>query len=143
MRNTLVVILCCAAATGAWADDKKADTKKAAATPAPKIITIPKDAVASPDGRNYTWTDKQGKKWIYAKTPFGVMKFPATDEHAETGVDMSLTKAVDKGDAVRFERPGPFGTISWEKKKTDLTADEQKLFDAQNAKTEPKSGQSE
>jgi len=142
MRNTLVVILCCAAATGAWADDKKADTKKAAA-PAPKTITIPKNAVESPGGQNYTWTDKQGKKWIYAKTPFGVMRFPATDQPAETVVDMSLTKTIDKGDAVRFERPGPFGTISWEKKKTDLTADEQKLFDTQNAKTEPKSGQSE
>jgi hypothetical protein len=142
MKNTLVVILCCAAASGAWAADKKADPKKAAA-PAPKTITIPKDAVATPDGQNYTWTDKQGKKWIYAKTPFGVMKFPATEQPAETGVDMSSTKAIDKGDAVRFERPGPFGTISWEKKKTDLSADEQKLFDTQNAKTEPKSGQPE
>lgn len=139
MRNTLVIVLCCAAAGGAWAADQK-DQKKTA-TPAPKTITIPKDAVANPDGQSYTWTDKQGKKWTYAKTPFGIMKFPKTDEPADSGVDMSSTKAIDKGDSVRFERPGPFGTISWEKKKTGMTADEQKLYDAQNSKTELKSDQ--
>ncbi len=139
MKNTLVVILCCAVAGAAWAADRK-DQKKAAA-PAPKTITIPKDAVANPDGQSYTWTDKQGKKWVYAKTPFGVMKFPKTDEPADSGVDISSTKTIDKGATVRFERPGPFGTISWEKKKTDMTPDEQKLFEAQNAKTEPTSGQ--
>jgi hypothetical protein len=139
MRNTLVVILCCTAAGGAWAADQ--NEQKKAAAPAPKTITIPKDAVANPDGRSYTWTDNQGKKWIYTNTPFGVMKFEKADEPADSDVNMSSTKTIDKGDTVRFERPGPFGTISWEKKKADMTADEQKLFDAQNAKTEPKSDQ--
>ena len=27
-------------------------------------------------------------------------------------------KAADAGDSVRFERPGPFGTYRWERKKT-------------------------
>jgi hypothetical protein len=134
-----MVILCCAAAAGAWAADTT--TQKKAVAPAPKTITIPKDAVANPGGQSYTWTDKQGNKWVYAKTPFGIMKFPKTDETAEPGPDMSLTKAIDKGESVLFERPGPFGTISWEKKKADLTADEQKLFDAQNAKAEQTSEQ--
>src|SRR5215469_9603747 len=117
MKNTLMVILCCAAAAGAQAADMK-DQKKAAA-PAPKTITIPKDAVPDPGGQSYTWTDKDGKKWTYAKTPFGVMKFPKADDPAQPTIDMASTKAVDKGDSVRFERPGPFGTIAWEKKKTD------------------------
>jgi hypothetical protein len=52
--------------------------------------------------------------------------------------DLSLTKAIDKGDTVRFERPSPFGMVNWEKKKSDLTDDERHLLDAQNAKTEQK-----
>ena len=139
MRNTLAIVLCCAAAGSARAADQK-DRKQTAAPP-PQTVTIPKGAVANPDGLTYTWTDQAGKKWIYTKTPFGVMRSSQTDEAAEPRVDMNSTKAIDKGDSVRFERPSPFGTVSWEKKKTELTADEQKLFDAQNAKTEQKSGQ--
>ena len=139
MKKILVVILCCTTAS-AWAADRK-KPKKTAAPPAPTTITIPKDAVQDPGGQSYTWTDQSGKKWTYSKTPFGVMKFPKADEAAQPTVDMSLTKSIDKGDTVRFERPGPFGTISWEKKKTDLTPDEQRLFDAQNATTEQKSDQ--
>lgn len=135
----MVIVLCCAGA--AFSADQK--HQKKAAAPPPKTVTIPKDAVLDPGGQSYTWTDKEGKKWTYAKTPFGVMKFPKTDDAAQSGVDLSSAKAIDKGDAVRFERPGPFGTISWEKKKTELTADEQKLYDAQNAKTEQKSEQPE
>ena len=138
MKKTLAIVLCCTAAAAFAADQKH---QKKTAAPPPKTVTIPKDAVPDPGGQSYTWTDKDGKKWSYAKTPFGIMKFPKTDEPAQSGADLSSAKAIDKGDSVRFERPGPFGTISWEKKKTDLTADEQKLYDAQNAKTEQKSDQ--
>lgn len=141
MRKTLVIALCLAA--GAWAQSQNQPAQKKAAAPAPKTVTIPKDAVPNPGGQSYTWTDKDGKKWVYTKTPFGVMKSPKADDAAGPGLDTTLTKAIDKGDSVRFERRTPFGTSAWEKKKTELTADEQKLFDAQNPKTEQKIAQPE
>ena len=126
-----VVVIMLAGVIRAPAADKKKDP------PAPQALTIPKDAVPNSDGISYVYTDKQGKKWIYAKTPFGLTKFPAPDT-PPVAQDLSATKAVDKGDTVRFERPGPFGTMSWEKKKADLTDDERHLLEAQNAKTEQK-----
>lgn len=124
------IILLTAATLAAAADDqKKAD-------PSPKGVTIPKDAVPNPDGKTYSYTDKEGKKWTYAKTPFGVMKIAAKDKPGDAPTDLNATKAIDKGDTVRFERPSPFGTVSWEKKKSDLTDDERHIFDTQNAKPE-------
>ena len=134
----VMAILLCATAVNASA----ADEKKTAAS-APQTLTIPRDAVANPDGVSYTWTDKDGKKWVFAKTPFGIMKSSASDQRADTPVAANATKAIDKGDTVRFERPGPFGTMSWEKKKSDLTDEERSILDAQSAKTEQKSGQPE
>jgi hypothetical protein len=119
----------CGAATCAQASDKKK------AAPAPQALTIPKDAVPNPDGTTFNYTDKQGKKWVYIKTPFGVMKNPATGTPAATPPDLGSTTAVDKGDSVMFERPSPFGTMSWEKKKSELTDDERHILDTQNAKT--------
>lgn len=127
----LGVVTVCASA----ADAKK--TKKAA--PAPQAVTIPKGAVANPDGVSYSYTDKQGKKWTYTKTPFGIMKTAAVDPAAAAAApasDLAGVKTIDKGDTVRFERPGPFGVMNWEKKKTDLNDDERRLFESQNAKPE-------
>ncbi len=90
----------------------------------------------NPDGNTYSYTDKKGKKWTYIKTPFGVMKTPLADGSAGASQDSSATKAIDKGDTVRFEQPGPFGIVSWEKKKSDLTDEERNMLDAQNAKAE-------
>ena len=126
----LFAILFAAAICAPAAEKKKA-------VPAPQAVTIPKDAVANPDG-SYSYTDKEGKKWTYVKTPFGVMKSPTADPSTSPPSDLSLTKAIDKGDTVRFERPGPFGTFSWEKKKSELTDDERHILDAQTAKTEQK-----
>jgi hypothetical protein len=149
MKSILTVIVLCAAAICAPAQTNKKEN----AAPAPKVVAIPKDAVQNPDG-TYSYTDKDGKKWIYIKTPFGVMKNAAPDTPASTdpppdssltkpgdgsakAVD-GLTKAIDKGDTVRFERASPFGPMSWEKKKSELTDDERRILDAQTAKTEQK-----
>jgi hypothetical protein len=116
------------------ANQKK--TKKA--VPTAQAVTIPKDAIANPDGVSYSYTDKQGKKWTFTKTPFGIMKAPAADPAAVAAPasDLSGVKTIDKGDTVRFERAGPFGVMNWEKKKTDLNDDERRLFETQNAKPE-------
>jgi hypothetical protein len=133
MKSILTVVILCAFAICAPAAEKK---KEKTAAPAPQAVTIPKEAVPNPDGVSYTWTDKQGKKWTYTKTPFGIMKAAYTDAPAAAPQDWSSTKAIDKGDTVRFERPGPFGTMSWEKGKSELTDDERRVLDRQAAKTD-------
>jgi hypothetical protein len=132
MKTALTVIFLLAAAVCAPAATKK----KTTTTPAPQAVTIPKDAVPNADGISYLYTDKQGKKWVYAKTPFGIIKnaYSDTAANATPAQDAGLTKAIDKGDTVRFERPGPFGVMSWEKKKADLTDDERHTLDASSAK---------
>lgn len=140
MKKIITAVLLCAATLGAQTAGTNAGQKKKAAAP-PPAITIPKDAVPDSNGLRYTWTDKDGTKWLFVKTPFGITKSPASVDSPNASAPAIPTKAIDKGDTVRFERPGPFGTIAWEKKKTELTDDERKILDAQNAKTEQKSGQ--
>jgi hypothetical protein len=115
---------------------KTADTKKATTTIA-QPLTIPSDAVAKPDG-SYSYTDKAGKKWIYNKTPFGVSKIQDVGEGAPnafvTTPKEQLIKTTDAGDTVKFERQTPFGVTKWEKKKSDLTDEERRIFESQQPK---------
>ncbi|HEY4087622.1 MAG TPA: hypothetical protein VGM43_16895 [Bryobacteraceae bacterium] len=109
----------------------KATAKTTAAKPStPKTIEIPKDAVLQSDGR-YGWTDKDGKSWTFVRTPFGVMKLPAK-QHEPAAPSLANAKAIDAGDKVRFETKTPFGVMSHEKKKADLTDEERKLYESQN-----------
>jgi hypothetical protein len=105
-------------------------------TPADALpLTIPKDAVLNPDGRTYSYTDKQGKKWSYVRTVFGLRRFPASDQPAApVPPDYSRIKVVDKGDTVRFEKPGPLGPLGWEKKKSEFTDEERGMYDAWQAR---------
>ncbi|HWF10773.1 MAG TPA: hypothetical protein VG297_20035 [Bryobacteraceae bacterium] len=133
MKLKLAVLMLGIVTVCASAADKKKTAQKAAA--APLIVTIPKGAVANPDGQSYSYKDKQGKRWTYTKTPFGIMKAPAADPATATaapGTDLSGVKAIDKGDTVHFERPGPFGVMKWDKNKTDLNDDERRLVESQN-----------
>lgn len=132
MRSVVVGVLTFAALAAAQTTEKKK-----AAAPAPAAITIPKDATANPDGVSYTWTDKAGKKWIFAKTPFGIMKSAAPAEQPTDTAANSGVKVTDNGDTVSFEKPSPFGAMKWVKKKSDLTDDERRMLDGQNAKTAP------
>ncbi len=102
---------------------KKADPKKKSAPPAE--LTLPAGATMVEPG-TYTFTDAQGKKWIYRKTPFGLARLedkPA-DTPAPAPAASLVTSATEDGDIVRFERPGPFGMYRWQKKKTELDDDE-------------------
>jgi hypothetical protein len=124
MKLALALILI-GATTLLPAADKK--TKKTPAAAEPPANSIPAAAVADADGV-YHYTDKQGKKWVYRKTPFGIQK--TEDKPAAVlPPEEDPTTAVEQGDIVKFERASPFGTKRWEKKKTELAPDEQAILD--------------
>ncbi|MBC8166953.1 MAG: hypothetical protein H7Y20_13925 [Bryobacteraceae bacterium] len=100
----------------------------------------------------YRLVDKSGKAWLYKKTPFGYQKSseePSKPEEARAAVPGAtlstpfgdskgprtavVTKVTEDGEFLRFERPNPFGTSRWRSKKSELTDDERKLWDAQRA----------
>jgi hypothetical protein len=132
----LISILTMAAAQAA-----KQPAKAAPAKEAPKI-EIPADAVKSDDG-SYRYTDPKGKKWIYRKTPFGIARAedkpaPKAAETIENAKAIESIKATEDGDTIRFERPGPFGTYKWQRKKTDLNELEQAAWDREKSRTAAK-----
>jgi hypothetical protein len=111
---------------------KKTNTKKV--TKVPDAPTIPKDATPLPDG-SFRYVDKDGKKWIYRATPFGVSK--AEERPVATVVQTPAddpAKSEDLGDTVRFTRPTPFGPKVWTKKKTEMDSYEKGIFDRDNQK---------
>ena len=111
----------------AASDPQVKQTDKPAA-PAKEIkpLEIPKGAVETDPG-TFRYTDSDGKKWIYRKTPWGVARKEdnGTEAVKETArpAGEGIT-AVEDGDMVRFERPGPFGVYKWEKKKSELNENE-------------------
>lgn len=151
------------ASTSANANPAPAKTKKTA-KPVTAALTIPTTAVAQADG-SFRYVDKKGTPWIYRQTPFGVSRSlestvqgktvgqtPFGPSKSQTAAVAAVTtkaspKSVDdpdakvtavaKGDMIEFTRPTPFGVTKWEKKKVDLTADEQKVW----SREEPKGSQ--
>jgi hypothetical protein len=108
---------------------KKERAKKNPAPPAE--LTLPPGA-KQVDSATYTFTDAQGKKWIYRKTPFGLARLEdkaveATATPAAASNDGIV--ATEDGDTIRFERPGPFGTYKWQKKKSELADDEKAAWE--------------
>ena len=141
MKLVFVVFVSALALSAAGPQTEKKPAPKTAPKTAPKAVadpvkvTIPADAVQGADGV-YHYTDPQGKKWIYAKTPFGI-------SHAEDPGDRAAGKssasraagiqATEDGDTVRFERPGPFGVYKWEKKKSELDETEKAALENSQA----------
>ncbi len=122
----------------------KKQTTKAAAKAAPKKAdaspptAIPAEAVLGADG-DYHYTDPKGKKWLYRRTPFGVVHLedtPERDAAKAAAASGAGIKATEDGDIVRFERLGPFGVWKWEKKKSEL--DETEKAALQNSQAENK-----
>jgi len=124
------------------ASDPQAAKKTTAPAPAKTVkpLEIPKDAVESEPG-NFHYADSDGKKWIYRKTPFGVSRTedkPADSVTAPAATSAAAPsakttdaaiKAVEDGDIVHFERPGPFGPYKWQKKKSELDENERAALD--------------
>ena len=110
---------------------------------------VPKGSVEIAPG-SYQYTDKDKKVWLYRKTPFGLQRSLADEKegtqpspaespaHAKTpfgpaGGAGPTVRAIEDGDSIRFERPTPFGASKWTTKKSELTADERKIWEAQQA----------
>jgi hypothetical protein len=145
MKLVFVVFVSALALSAADPQAKKDTSKESAsatakATDAAKPAGIPADAVKDADG-DYHYTDPQGKKWIYRKTPFGVSRMEDTGvrETAKTAPNGAGIKATEDGDKVRFERQGPFGVWKWEKKKSEL--DETEKAALQNSQANSKTAQ--
>ena len=126
---TLVAVLAASAADKQAA--KKPSAKKVA-TP-PPALTLPAGAVPAERG-TYTFTDQKGVKWIYFETPFGLAKREDKPAEPATLPPGAVINAFEDGDKIRFERPGPFGIYRWEKKKTELDADERAAWERSKAK---------
>ena len=77
----------------------------------------------------YTYTDVDGKTWMYRQTPFGVTKWQESDiPKPTTPPQPNPVKTTDLGDKIRFERQTPFGHFVWTKKKSQLSVDEKILM---------------
>lgn len=126
----LIVPLGLCAADEAKTAKKPAAPASQASKPAPEA-GVPAGAVQQ--GPNvWRYTDRDGKNWLYNKTPFGVMKSqeqPASEAKIPEGM-----RATEDGDSVRFERPGPFGAQRWTKKKDQLDELERKVWERDSKK---------
>ena len=101
-----------------------------------KPVEIPKGAVETEPG-TYRFTDAQGKKWIYRKTPFGVARSedrPAADGAVKITDQYLEVKAVEDGEIIRFERPGPFGPYKWTAKKSELNEMERMVWNREETR---------
>ncbi len=143
MKNALVILAITAATLAGQAQPGTGTTKAkpaartTAKATAPQPLTIPADALPAGNS-SYTWTDKQGQRWVFAKTPFGVMKSEAADIPSDSSASLVGVKATDAGDKVLFEHATPFGPVKWEKNKADLNEDERKLLATQASAQNPK-----
>lgn len=108
---------------------------------------VPVEALPIAEGV-WRWIDPDKKVWMFQETPAGIMKteepkggFPAVGptglkvaaERPDATLDLFSVK--EEGDSLRFSRPGPFGTYSWVKKKTELDRDETIVWERARAKS--------
>ena len=100
-----------------------------------KPVEIPKGAVETEPG-TFRFTDAHGKKWIYRKTPFGVARMedkPVADRAVQAADSSAGVTAVEDGDSIHFERPGPFGAYRWTTRKTELNEMERTVWNREKA----------
>ncbi|HWQ53311.1 MAG TPA: hypothetical protein VN442_06480 [Bryobacteraceae bacterium] len=135
-----VAALCAAekpAATKARAKQEANRTRKVEA------VVVPPGAVETEPG-TWQYTDKQGRKWIYRKTPFGMArvedKQSAEEPSSAADPKAESLEAFEDGEFVRFERKGPFGVYKWRRSKKDLNTAEQQAWDRAQASAARESG---
>jgi hypothetical protein len=103
----LAATLCCFAQAS-----KPAPKKNTASKPAE--ITLPKDAKQiSPN--QWSWTDAQGKHWMYNKTPFGLTRVESQAAATPAAPSTEGFSVVESGDRAKITRRTPFGVYTSEK----------------------------
>jgi len=128
-----------AACLGAQDTVKKTTAPAAKQTQKPPArLTVPDDAVETSPGL-YRWTDKDGKVWMYRRSPFGVSRFPAEPgdmkpQEAKEQSSAQRVTAVEEGDSIRFEQNTPFGKRTWTRKKAELSESEKTIWEQQQQK---------
>ena len=141
MKLLIVFSLCTwmvCAADGQTGKDPAPEAAPTVSAPTAPNLGLPAGAVKAADG-SYRYTDPQGKKWIFRKTPFGMARFedkPAdvSTRAAESAKRYEEVRATEDGDTIRFERPGPFGIYKWQRKKTELNEMEQTAWNREQAR---------
>jgi hypothetical protein len=102
-----------------------------------QVTVIPSSAVpAAP--YLFRYTDQYGKSWFYRQTPFGVVSYPEQPVAAPKDPEPDGIRATEDGEAVRFERLGPFGVYHWRRNKSELDAGEQAAWDRERARVNAK-----
>jgi hypothetical protein len=105
---------------------------------------IPADAVKI-DEHTFKAKDKDGKSWVYRKTPFGVSRLPEEQfnkQNETANIKPSReanVKVTDLGTEYKFERPYPFGIQAWKRKKSELTDDEKRYIESSKVESSPQS----
>ncbi len=138
---------------------QKKSVKKRTAAPAPSAVTqsapaaqpVPAAALPPPSGTAeqpkipagakevepflFSFTDAQGKKWLYRQTPFGVVKWEDKPVSAAPIADNTNPVIItDLGDSVRFLWKTPFGDQSWVRKKSELNDEEKAMMQREQVK---------
>lgn len=120
---------------------------------------VPKEATLVEPGV-YKHTDTTGKTFLYRKTPFGIVKSAEqkAEQKAEPKTEAATAtpfgplkaskqpdrlKVVDRGDLLEFERPSPFGSYKWKRKKTELTEAEREAWESTLEQSAPATGPKE
>jgi hypothetical protein len=145
MKTLLAIgwIALAAAAEQKAPPQKSAPARKAApaAKKSPWPEGVPADATKL-SAFEWRHVDKQGKAWIYKKTPFSVAKLPEAEYYAtapSSTPPAAGAEVKDLGDSFEFTKKTPFNTARWVKKKTDLDEGEKAMVAA--AGLSPKKGQ--
>jgi hypothetical protein len=81
------------------------------------------------DANSYRLVDKDGKEYLYRKTPFGLSRFEVKPQTAAATFNTSNIKVTDLGDSYRFVQADLFASRTWTIKKTELTAAERAIVD--------------
>lgn len=146
MRIWIGLILCaaamCAAEKPAAGKTSTKPAKQATRARKAASVKLPPGAVEA-GADTWHYTDREGRKWIYRKTPWGLSRFEDRDKAAtpETAKGEAATlRAFDDGDYVRFERPGPFGVYKWRQSKSKLNEEEQRAWERAQAPAPTDSG---
>ena len=107
---------------------------------APPGAAMPAGAVKI-DDNTYKIKEKDGKTWVYRRTPFGVSRLPEEQFAKQNAAPLiqpsreASVKVTDLGSEYRFERAHPFGIQVWKKKKAELTDDEKRYIEGVKVQT--------